>query len=127
MATKPFSRKLKAQRYGRWGEFLCRITLNLAGWRIIAQGYVSKSRSGAGEIDLIAHRASVIAFIEVKARQDIDAGLSAVSKEQQRRIIRGAERFIAANPHLAHKEMRFDVMIVRPWRWPMRLINAWQA
>lgn len=94
---------------------------------MLAHGYVSKSGSGAGEIDLIAQRASVIAFIEVKARPDIEAGLSAVSKEQQRRIIRGAERFISANPHLAQKNIRFDVMVVRPWRWPTRLTNAWQT
>lgn len=127
MATEPLSRKQRAHRYGRWGEFLCRLTLNMTGWRILVHGYVSKSGSGAGEIDLIAHRANVIAFIEVKARPNIEAGLSAVSKEQQQRIIRGAERFISANPDLAQKDMRFDVMVVRPWRWPMRVINAWQT
>lgn len=82
---------------------------------------------GTGEVDIIARRGGIIAFIEVKTRPSLEAGLFAVSKTQQQRITRSAERFLANNTHIQNHDVRFDVMIVHPWRWPLHMENAWRA
>ena len=53
-----------AQRFGSRAERLCRWRLRLCGWRIVARNW----RSPAGEIDIVARRGAVLAFVEVKAR-----------------------------------------------------------
>jgi len=116
----------QAQRRGRWGENLCRLSLTLSGWTVLHHGFSGNRGSGAGEIDLIAKRGQTLAFIEVKARPDLTSGLEAVSHTQQARITRGAEQFLAAHPDLTHHAIRFDVMVVRPWRWPKRIPDAWR-
>lgn len=119
-------RREQAQRRGRWGEYLCRLALALTGWTVLQHGFSGKRGSGAGEIDLIAKRGQTLAFIEVKARPDLTSGLEAVSDSQQTRIMRGAEQFLAVHPDLADHTLRFDVMVVRPWRWPKRIPDAWR-
>jgi putative endonuclease len=126
MTLKSQRLKKQAQKRGRWGEWRCRVALNLTGWSVLQHGYTSQPGSGAGEIDLIARRGRVITFIEVKTRPDIKQGLEAVSADQQARITRGAERFLARHPNLADLDLRFDVMVVRPWRWPVRFADVWQ-
>lgn len=126
MVAESEAKKRQAQRFGRWGEWLCRASLFLTGWRIVKYGFKSHRGTGAGEVDLIAQRGRVLAFIEVKARPDLKTGLFAISAEQQERITKGAERFLATNPHLQDMDVRFDVMIVRPWRWPLRISDAWR-
>ena len=51
-----------------------------------------------GEIDLIARRGGAIAFVEVKARGDLDAAASAISPTKRRRIGRAARVWLARNP-----------------------------
>lgn len=97
------------------------------GWSVLHQGYSGARGSGAGEIDLIAKRGRTLAFIEVKTRPTLAAGLEAVSPTQQARITRGAEQFLAAQPALSDCDVRFDVMVVRPWRWPKRYPEAWRV
>ena len=126
MTPKSQHHKQQAQKRGRWGEWRCRLALTLTGWSILHHGYRSRSGSGAGEIDLIARRGRVLAFIEVKTRPDIQHGLEAVSVTQQSRIARGAERFLTRHPSLATLDLRFDVMVVRPWRWPVHFADVWQ-
>lgn len=126
MTRKTRHYKQQAQKRGRWGEWRCRLALNLTGWSILQQGFTGKPGSGAGEIDLIARRGGVLAFIEVKTRPDIQQGLDAVSPDQRARITRGAELFLTRHPALADLDLRFDVMIVRPWRWPVRFSDVWR-
>ena len=83
-------------------------------------------RSPVGEIDIVARRGGLIAFIEVKARRDRTLALEAVSEHQRRRICRAAEMFIATHPALAALDFRFDVMVVSPWSLPHHVIDAWR-
>ncbi len=62
-------------RRGARSESLAAWFLRLKGYRILARGY----KSASGEIDLIAARGSVVAFIEVKARDDRARALAAVA------------------------------------------------
>ena len=49
---------------GRWGEELAAAELTRRGWIVLARNY----RLGHREIDLIARRGAVVAFVEVKTR-----------------------------------------------------------
>ncbi|WP_147162939.1 YraN family protein [Pararhodospirillum oryzae] len=115
-----------AWRAGRWAETLAAWRLRLAGWRIVARGWRTGRGTGAGEIDLIARRGRVLAFVEVKARGDGDPTGEALGPTQRRRLARAAQVFLARHP-LAPAEMaRFDVIRVGPG-WRVRhLPDAWR-
>lgn len=81
-------------------------------------------RNYGGEIDIICQRGKQLVFIEVKARKDkIDDILCASS--QQNKIRKAAEIYIASNPKYRGFDLRFDFVIIRPWRWPEIIENAW--
>jgi len=65
-------RRQRAQRRGRFAEWLCLWHLRLHGWRILARGW----RCPSGEIDILARRGRVLAIIEVKSRNELDAAAS---------------------------------------------------
>lgn len=114
--------KRRAAAFGRRAETVAAVWLRLKGYRILARG----ARSGAGEIDLIATRGRRVAFVEVKARGDLAAAAQALSANQRRRIQRAAEGFLAHRADLAGFDVRFDVVLVRPWAWPVHVPDAWR-
>jgi putative endonuclease len=116
-------RRQRAQRRGRVAEWLCLWHLRLRGWRIVARGW----RCPSGEIDILAHRRGVLAVIEVKSRGEIDAAASALARRQRRRIARAAEAFLVSRPDLAALDLRFDLMLVAPFRLPRHWPSAWRA
>ena len=69
---------------------------------------------------------SISAIIPVKARDTLEAAGESIAPRQRRRIARAFEHFLAGNPRLARLTMRFDVMLVAPYRLPHHLRNAWQ-
>jgi len=111
-----------AYRRGRLSEALCRLILRLKGYHILALGF----RVSAGEIDIIARRGATLAIIEVKARRSLADAAEALRPRQQQRIARAAAAFVALHPASAGLAVRFDVMLVRPWRLPRHLANAWR-
>ena len=115
-----------SRRRGQWGETLCVWSLRLRGYAILARGFVTGRGTGAGEIDIIAKRGRLLAFIEVKARPSRDAAAHAISRQQRQRLTRAAQVFLARRPDLAECHMRFDAMLVVPWRLPRHLIDAWR-
>lgn len=115
-----------AQRRGRRAETLCIWALRLKGYGVLARRHVTGRGTGAGEIDIVARRAGVVAFIEVKARPSLAQAAEAVSPQQRRRLARAAAAFLAHRPDLAACTPRFDAMLVAPWRWPLHLIDAWR-
>jgi putative endonuclease len=116
-------RRQRAQRRGRYAEWLCLWHLRLHGWRILARGW----RCPSGEIDILARRRGVLAIIEVKAREEIADAASALAPRQRRRIARTAEAFLASHPDLAGFDLRFDLMLVAPFRLPRHWHGAWRA
>ena len=119
-------RSLEARRaaYGRGlaAERLCALRLRLTGWRILARRYSTP----AGELDIVARRGALIAFVEVKYRTQHQGALEALSAHQRRRIENAATIFLSRHPKWRKLSLRFDLMVVSPWRWPSHLPNAWR-
>lgn len=84
--------------------------LRLHGYRIVARRYVTGRHTGRAEIDIIARRGNLIAFIEVKCRPTIDAAWAAITPMQSRRLRAAAETYLARNRLKC--DARFDVIIV---------------
>jgi putative endonuclease len=116
------ARRRAAQRRGHGGESLAAFRLNLVGYRILARRY----RTRLGEIDLIARRGGVLAFVEVKRRDQAIAAMEAVTPQARIRIRRAAELFLQRHPALAGLALRFDVMVITPWAWPRHIVDAWR-
>lgn len=117
------ARKKRAQRRGLWAEALARLYLRVTGWRILA----ANVKTPVGEIDIVARRRNIVAFIEVKTRTDLGAAATAIGVNQQRRIARAAEAFLIQRPALQHNDVRFDAFLVTgPFSF-RHLTNAWQA
>lgn len=110
----------RAERRGRSAELRAALALMLKGYRILAWRY----RAPFGEVDLIARRGDTIAFVEVKARSDVRAGVDAVPFAAQRRIAAAGEHFLARQADIARLSWRNDVVVVRPWRWPVHFTDA---
>lgn len=116
------ARRRAAYRSGHASERLAALRLQLAGYRILARRY----RTRVGEIDLVARRGEVLAFVEVKRRDQAAAALEAVTGPSRLRIRRAAEHFLLRNPALAGLGLRFDIMVVTPWAWPHHIVDAWR-
>jgi putative endonuclease len=114
--------KKRAWRWGLIAETLCLWYLRFKGYRILASRYKTKS----GEIDIIAIRWGGLAFIEVKARPSLHAGLECISTKQRERIQNAAQIFLSRMRKKDFNQMRFDVMVVVPWRLPYHLKDAWR-
>ena len=112
----------RAYRRGRWSEALCRLVLMLKGYRIVASGY----RVQVGEIDIVARRGRTLAIVEVKARKTLRDAAESILPRQQRRIARATTALLAQRPSLRGLLLRFDVMLVQPWRLPRHVTNVWQ-
>ena len=120
-ARGPAARR-RAWRLGRGAETICVWHLRARGYRILARGF----RVPVGEIDIVARRGLVLAMIEVKARADLRSAAEAVSGRQRKRIARAAALFLARNPRLAGHDVRYDAMLLTPWRLPVHLVDAWR-
>ena len=112
-----------AERRGRRGELVATLLLIAKGYRILARRF----RTPHGEIDIVARRRNLLAFIEVKARANLDDAAYAVTQRQQARIIDAAQAWLMAHPEHAEFEMRFDAMLIAPRRLPRHLLAAFDA
>lgn len=117
------TKRQQAFERGHAAEILCMWLLRLKGYRICERRF----RTPLGEIDIIAIRRKTVTFVEVKARVNLDAAMSAITPHQQKRISRAALFYLSRHAKICNYNCRFDVMFVRPWRWPYHLKNAWQV
>lgn len=115
--------RLKAYRRGHRGEFLASLALVAKGYRIVARRY----RTRLGEIDLIARRGDLVLIVEVKARPSLVAAMDAVARSSERRIEGAADLWLARQPDHARLSLRFDLVAVLPWRWPVHVENVFFA
>lgn len=114
--------KRRAQRHGRWAESAAGLLLLAKGYRILERDW----RCKAGEIDLIARRRHILAFIEVKHRPSLGTAGDSIGPRQQARIARAAAVYLRQQPALAGLDLRFDAILVVPWRLPAHIRGAWR-
>jgi putative endonuclease len=115
----------RAFRRGHAAETAAAWLLRCKGYRIVAR----RVRTPLGEIDIIAQRGRVTAFVEVKQRSLRDVALEAVSPRQARRLVAAARWWIAAQPAAStvQGDWRFDIVAVTPYLWARHLPNAFGA
>ena len=111
-----------AERRGRGAETLACWYLRLKGWRILAR----RARVPGGEVDIVARRRRILAFIEVKARASEESAAFALDEWRLRRVVAAAER-LAPRYMRAGDDVRIDALFVVPGRWPRHLANVWQG
>ena len=94
-------------RLGVEGERVAIAYLVRAGWSILAHRF----RMGRPEIDVVARKGLVVAFVEVKTRwgRSFGSPLEAVTWAKQREIVRVASAWIDRHP-LPGVTYRFDVI-----------------
>lgn len=114
-------KRIAAYRKGHRAEWLALISLLFKGYRPVDR----RARNAFGEIDLIVRRGKLIVFVEVKARPSENEALNAIGYAAQRRIEAAGEQWIAEQSDAAALNWRFDVVAVRPWKWPIHFIDVW--
>jgi putative endonuclease len=93
---------------GDWGEEKAVTYLRWRGWHIVERNFSCR----LGEIDIIASRFQVLAFIEVKLRRDDSHGEARefVTRSKQERLIATAQFWLSQ--HDCELQPRFDVIEV---------------
>lgn len=93
---------------GDWGEEKAVTYLRWRGWHIVERNFSCR----LGEIDIIASRFQVLAFVEVKLRRDDSHGEARefVTWQKQRRIVAAAGYYLAGRETAL--QPRFDVIEV---------------
>src|SRR3982074_848451 len=104
----PAPARVAAFRTGISAEARAAAYLMAKGYRILAKRF----RTPYGEIDIVARRRNLLAFVEVKARASLDEG---------------AHAWLMTHPEHADFDMRFDVMLIAPKRLPRHLLAAFDA
>jgi putative endonuclease len=122
-AKAPSPERVAAFNTGLSAESKAAALLMAKGYRILAKRF----RTPHGEIDIIARKRDLLAFIEVKARASLDDAAYAVTQRQQQRIINAAQGWLMAHPEHAEFEMRFDAILVAPRSLPRHLMAAFDA
>jgi len=118
----PSAARRKAEAHGRRAELIPSIWLMLKGYRILAR----RAKTKLGEIDLIARKEKILAFIEVKARSGFNESLGALSPQSAGRIARAAALWTSSRPWARSLFMRFDIVAVVPGKAPRHYANAFQ-
>ena len=93
------------------------------GYRILSRRF----RSGAGEIDIVAGRRHTVIFVEVKARATLDDAAESVTPRQRGRIAAAAEIWLAQNPHVVFRDLRFDAILIAPGKLPRHSQGAFET
>lgn len=111
----------RAHRLGHAAEWRAVWRLRLAGYTILARRYKTR----LGEIDIVARRGDVLAFVEVKARRQMTTAAEALRERQFGRVSRAASLFLAQHPRYAVCAVRFDAVLVGGF-WPRHLPDVWR-
>ncbi len=114
------SNRAEREAKGRRGEWLAAWYLRLTGWRILAQ----RMKTPRGEVDIVARRGRLVAFVEVKWRSSREGLELAVDEYRLRRVAAAAE-VLASRYVRPGDDMRIDVLLLAPGRFPRHLANVW--
>jgi putative endonuclease len=122
-APAPAARRVAAFRLGLSAESRAAMLLIAKGHRIAARRW----KTPVGEIDIVARRRRDLVFVEVKARDTLDAAAESVTARNQQRIVAAAEFWLSSHPDDVERFIRFDVILVAPGKMPRHIVNAFDA
>lgn len=109
-----------ADAQGRRGETYAAAWLERRGWAIVAR----RVRTKAGEVDLVARRPGLVAFVEVKVRRTAAELDHAIDEPRLARVAAAAE-LLMADYAQAGDDIRVDVVLLAPGCLPRHIENAW--
>ena len=114
-------KRQRAEQSGRDGETRAAFWLRAKGWQILD----TRVKTPAGEIDIVAKRGKLVAFVEVKWRKKRDELDYAIDEHRLARVAAAAEA--AAHRYAGESEdIRVDVILLAPGAFPRHIANAWQ-
>jgi putative endonuclease len=120
MRARSTPERREADQRGREGEAQAAMWLASQGWRIVAERVKTK----VGEIDLVAQRSGLVAFVEVKWRARANSLADAIDERRLARVAAAAESVM----HLyatQGEDVRIDVILLAPGHKPHHIENAW--
>jgi putative endonuclease len=119
---RPVTVRQGAERDGRRGERLAALWLLLRGWSIIGR----RVRTPVGEVDIIARRGRILAFIEVKWRRTAEEAALSLDHYRLRRVAAAAEALAAR--HMRQGDIvRIDAIFISRGRLPRHVADVWQG
>jgi putative endonuclease len=94
---------------GRRGEDIAHRYLQSHGYLVVARNF--RTRSGSAEVDIVAHKADAVVFVEVKARDSNEFGPPdrGIDHEKQFRIMKAAVEYLR-RADVPDERARFDVI-----------------
>ena len=96
--------------------------LTADGWSILGR----RLRTKAGEVDAVAEKDGLVAFVEVKARPTLAMAAEALGTRQQARLMASAEILLSEHPHWGQQGVRFDVVVVDRQSRVRRITDAFR-
>ena len=109
-----------AEAAGRRGERLAGWWLRLKGWSILDH----RVRTPVGEVDLVARKGNLVAFVEVKTRAAAAELDFAIDQRSLARVAAAAE-YLMSRYATAGEDIRVDVILLAPGTPPRHIENAW--
>lgn len=111
-----------AHATGLGAEAAARAALERDGWTILAQ----RLRTAAGEIDIVATRAGILAIVEVKSRPTLSDAATALTRRQQARLIAACDIVLAEHADWGTGGVRFDIVLVDAQGRVRRIADAFR-
>jgi len=112
----------RAQAQGVGAETLACAALLADGWSIRGR----RLRTPAGEVDIVAERDGLLAFVEVKRRPTLAEAAASLGARQRARLLAAAEIVLVANPGWGAAGVRFDVLVVDDAGQVRRIVDAFR-
>lgn len=116
------AQRRRREREGRRAEWIAEAWLRIKGYRLLDR----RARTPHGEIDIVAMKRGVLAFVEVKARTTPESAIEAVTPANRTRIERAARLWLGRRPRFSELSWRFDIIAVSPRKLPLHLRDAWR-
>ena len=110
----------RAEKAGRGGEEEAARWLESEGWEIVDR----RRKTKLGEIDLVARKDGLIAFVEVKWRRSVPDLDLAIDERRLSRVA-AAVGAVAHEYATGGEDIRIDVILLAPGAEPRHIANAW--
>lgn len=118
--TRTAVQRQAADAVGRRGEDYAAAWLERRSWTILAR----RVRTAAGEVDLVARRDRLVAFVEVKVRATAAELDHAIDQHRLARVAAAAELLMERFTQ-AGDDIRVDVILLAPGTRARHIENAW--